>query len=267
MKSTPVKKKEPARTESAPVVNDDIILTDIEDIEDIPQAWFLPNRIPDNDVTIISGKSGSGKTFCTYFFARHVTNGEDWDDGTPCEQGAVLFTIPEGTKATFKRRLIANGVDISKCKLLEAKTIMVEGKVVINPMTLADCTALLKAIKRIEQKTGLRLRMIVFDPVGSFAGNTNMDKDADVRKVLVPLQTLADEEKLVILLVAHHNKGMAGSAGGKTMNSVAWGALPRAHWQVWTDKNDETLRNFALEKVSDGNNPPGFSFRITDVDQ
>jgi len=239
-------------------------LTRFEDIEDRKPDWFMFNKIPANDITIISGEGGGGKTYFTCHMAAHVTNGTPWADGSPCEQGAVIFFPPEGQQSALKRRLIANGVDISKCRLLEGKMSYDAhtGTYGVDVISLADAAWISEAIDEVERETGVPVKMVVVDPVGNFTGRSDSYKDTEVRQILAPLQRLADEKKVTFILVAHHNKAEHSSAQKKVMGSVAWANIARAHWVISVDKTDKDLRYFAPSKYNDCKNPTAIAYRI-----
>jgi len=223
------------------------------------------NKIAIGDLTLISGDGGVGKSYFACHLAAHVNNGKRWADGTPCEQGAVLFFPIEGKEGVFKRRLVANGVDLDKCLLLKNSQFHdKKTKTFIqNNIQLGQLTAIEKAIDDAERTTGLPVRLVVVDPVGNFFGNTNVYLDSEVRKVLMPLQDLAEKKNVAILLVAHHGKGKRSASQNQTLGSVALVNTSRAVWQVYRDQQDKDLRYFAPSKTNDCIDPTAVSFCIT----
>ena len=256
----------PARRDNAalPAGNGRIKLTRFEDIEDRPPEWFMYNKFPANDINIVSGEGGSGKTYFTCHLAAHVTNGTPWADGTPCKKGSVIFFPPEGQKAALKRRLVANGVDLSKCRLLDGVTAydVKTDTWGIDFISLADSAWISEAIDAVEQDTGEPAALVIIDPVGNFAGRSDSYKDTEVRQMLAPLQRLADEKKVTFLLVAHHNKAEHSSAQKKVMGSGAWVNIARAHWVISVDKEDKNLRYCAPSKYNDCIDPKAIAYRI-----
>jgi KaiC/GvpD/RAD55 family RecA-like ATPase len=244
--------------------NQRIKLTRFDEIEDRPVEWYMHNKIPAYDLTVISGDGGVGKTYIACKFAAHTTAGTPWADGTPCKMGNVIIFPPEGQKAALKRRLIANGADLSKCWLLEgrmsydAKT----GTHWVDIINLEDITWIAEAIDEAERDSGKPVVLVIIDPVGNHAGRGDSYKDTDVRRMLAPLQRLADEKKVTFLLVAHHNKAEHSSAQKKVMGSGAWVNIARAHWVVSVDKEDKDLRYFAPSKYNDCKDPKAIAYRI-----
>ena len=245
-----------------------IKLTCLTDIEDRKPEWFMNNKIPANDLTVISGKGGEGKTFITCLFASHVTNGTPFPDEHPCNKGNVLLFPPEGQRAALKQRLKANGVDLKKCFILEGATVFDKKTKtwVLDPIILSDCHRLEDAIDAAEQQTKFPTRLLIIDPVMSFVGKKSPNYDNEVRQMLTPLQSLADRKKITIILVAHHGKAEHSTAANQTSGSVAWVNVPRSVWQVYRDKEDKDLRYFAPAKYNDCIDPTTVSFRITRPD-
>ena len=254
------KQDEAEKKESTPKIK----LTCLTDIEDRKQEWFMHNKIPANDISVISGGGGCGKTYFTCYLAAHVTNGSPFPDGHPCEMGNVVFFPPEGQRTGLKRRLVVNGVDLQKCFILEG-TAVFDKKTktwVLDPIALADCSRLEEAIDEAERLTGYQTILLIIDPVMSFVGKRNPNYDNEVRQLLTPLQSLADRRKITIILVAHHGKAEHSTASNQTSGSVAWVNVPRSVWQVYRDKEDKDLRYFAPAKANDCIDPKTIAFRI-----
>ena len=249
---------------SKPSSNSKIKLTRFDDIEDRPVEWFMHNRIPANDLTVLSGDGSGGKTYFTCHLAAHTTTGNRWADGTSCKKGNVVFFPPEGQKAALKRRLVANGADLKKCWLLDGKISSDPntGTEWVDLINLEDSTWIADAIDEIEMQTGEPVVLVIIDPVGNYAGQGDSYKDTDVRRMLTPLQRLADEKQVTFLLVAHHNKGEQSSAHKKVMGSAAWVNLARAHWVVSVDNADKDLRYFAPSKTNDCINPKAIAYHL-----
>jgi len=254
------KQSEPAEMESASKIK----LTCLTDIEDREPEWFMDNKIPANDLTVISGMGGCGKTYFTCLLASHVTNGEPFPDGHLCDMGNVILFPPEGQRAALKRRLIKNGVDLQKCFILEGEAVFDKKTQtwVLDPIILSDCPRLEKAIDEAEQKTKHPTRLLIIDPVMSFVGKKSPNYDHEVRQLLSPLQSLADRRKVTIILVAHHGKSEHSSSQNQTSGSVAWVNVPRSAWQIYLDKENNDLRYFAPSKYNDCIDPTTVSFRI-----
>lgn len=232
-------------------------LTPFIDIEDREPEWFMFNKIPANDLSVISGPGAAGKTYLACYMAGHVTNGTPFEDGHPCKMGNAIFFPPEGQRSALKKRLEANGADMDKCFIIEREGARIE---------LKDCKEIEEAMDGIAAKKGIECRLIVIDPVMSFTGRRNPNRDNHVRELLVPLQDLADRKKVTIILVAHHGKAEHSTSQNQVSTSIAWVNVPRSVWQIYRDKDDKDLRYFAPSKTNDCKDPKAVSFRIENVE-
>lgn len=179
------------------------MVRDFDDISTEPLTWFLHNKIPACDISIISGDGAVGKTYFVCFLASHVTHGKKWPDTHSCEMGSVLFFPPEGNEAAFKRRLEANNVDLSKCRIQTGGTAIdpETGESYIDPVFLKDWKNIERGIEDTEQETGYKCHLLVIDPVMSFTGDKNPCKDHEVRQILDPIGRILERKKVTLLLL------------------------------------------------------------------
>jgi KaiC/GvpD/RAD55 family RecA-like ATPase len=241
------------------------MIRSFDEISTEPTKWFLYNKIPADDISIISGDGAVGKTYFICFLASHVTRGTDWPDGHSCEMASAVFFPPEGNEGTFKRRLLANDVDLSKCRIQTGGTVIDKktGESYIDPIFLTDWEAIERGIDETEQETGYQCRLLVVDPVMSFTAGKNPNRDNEVRELLDPIGRVLQRKKVTMLLLMHHSKSNQGSAQSLISTSVGWVNRARAVWQIHKDMQDTDLRYFVpTDKTNDCINPTAWSFRI-----
>jgi hypothetical protein len=145
------------------------------DIEDGEQTWLWENKLAIGDLTLVSGAGSVGKSFFTCYLASHVTNGHDWLDGTPCEKGTVIFFPIEGKQKIFKKRLVANGVNLENCFLWRGASYFDQAtkQWIQNPVCLDQRLSIEQALDEVETMTGLPVKLLIADPVGNFLGDVN----------------------------------------------------------------------------------------------
>jgi len=106
-------------------------------------------------------------------------------------------------------------------------------------------------------------RLIVIDPITAYLGRRADSHNAsDIRGLLAPLQELADEFHICLLMITHLNKSRGAGAGDRITGSGAWSAVGRSAWLVGKDPTDEQLRVLVPIKNNNGNDVYGFAYKI-----
>jgi RecA-family ATPase len=108
------------------------------------------------------------------------------------------------------------------------------------------------------------VKLIVVDPPSAYLGaKVDSYKDSDVRRVLMPLGTLAQETGAMILLIVHLNKRTDGGAQQRFSGSTAWTAAPRVGFMVAEDPL--TKQRFMLPvKNNIGDDRLGYQYHIAE---
>jgi hypothetical protein len=109
----------------------------------------------------------------------------------------------------------------------------------------------------------------VIDPVSAYVGaRVDSHKASDVRGALAPIQTLASEAGVSVVLIAHLNKGSGdGSAMARVGGSGAFVAACRSAWLVEADPQDAEGKRRILAPLKNniGDDTTGFAFSIEAV--
>jgi len=238
------------------------------DVKEKAIAWLWANKIPCGMLSLIAGLAGVGKSFWTVYMTTIITNGWDWADGSPCEQGSVLFFYgEEGIADTYKKRFRGNGVDQSKVVFLDGME-----KVDKNDersevtVTLNMTDAIERAIEGTAKKTGLPVKMVVIDPVANYWGGIKENSNAEVRAALKPLQHLAEKTGVAFVLIQHVGKGDKEHAQQRILGSTGIVAACRAVWGVYVANDDKSKRIFVPVKVNCGYDHTAVSFWVAPPD-
>lgn len=228
--------------------------------------WLWPSRIAMGKLTTFAGPPGVGKTFvsCADIPAR-VTIGAAWPDDseTPATEGEVIvFSAEDGLADTLRPRLDAAGADVSKVFVVRCaeSTDLATGKPIELAVRLDRDIAALDNM--LTAKPGARL--LVFDPISEYLGNVDSHKNAEVRRVLVPLALLAERHNVAVVAVTHFNKGAAGPAIYRGMGSLAFVALARSAWAFVADTENKDRVLFLPLKSNLAKQPPGLAYSIVD---
>lgn len=238
------------------------ILTDLNDVKDLSEAWLWPGRIPLGAITTIVGYGGEGKSFFSCAVASIVSRGGTFCDGPAAPLGSVVVMAGEDLPAKLKKRYEVNGADLKKITLIEGRRIFTNQGPIEWTITLRDIDVIRAAI---HQRGDTKL--LIVDPIGDFIPGVNSDKDNEVRALLNPLAQLAKEYSLAVLLICHRKKSAGDRADNAALGSVAFTAKARAVHHVMVDPDDDahpsTRRRLLLPgKLNDQEQALGIAFRI-----
>ncbi len=228
--------------------------------------WLWPNRIPAGKIVIISGKPDCGKSLCMVDFVAHITTGSNWPDGERNVYGRrkVLFASSEDDAAdTLVPRLKAAGADLNNVLLpkLTMRRPDSDNEHTANLNLQRDLTTLVKAMK-----TNPDIALLVLDPITSYLGGLNINKDEEVRPMFDKLIQLAAKTGVTILALVHSSKRSDVDALQKVMGASSVAGAARAVWTFSRDSEDKELYRMALAKGNVLKKKTGFEYRIVDAE-
>lgn len=236
-------------------------LTRLSDVEAKPVQWLWKNKIPRGNLSMIVGLGSGGKTFQTIDMTAHITKGTDWADGTPCDKGSVLFFYGEDGLDTYKERCKVNGVDLKRVVFMEGTEVFKDQESTEAGVTVSDIEVIRQAIHNTEEMTGLPVKAVFIDPITNYLGKVSGNSASGVRSVLHPLQRLAEELDVAIVMIHHFAKGRKAHLQQQISGSGALVECCRAVWGIFHDPV-ENLRYFAPVKFNCGADPTAISFQI-----
>jgi putative DNA primase/helicase len=151
--------------------------------------WLWPGRFPMGQVSLIAGRTDSGKSLALADAIARVTIGADWPDGAgPAPLGEVLVFGEDSIASIQNPRLIAAGADLAKVRHWRGPFYL--------ELHLDDLRADLAAHPNT--------KLIVFDPLGDYITATSYAK---VRKVMSSLRELARDKGVAVIGIGHPPKG------------------------------------------------------------
>ena len=219
--------------------------------------WAWLRRIPLGKLTTFAGIMGIGKTFLLCDIAARQSAGTFWPDATqtPIEAGDVLFISGEDEpEDTLVPRLMECGADLKRVRFLSLEAL------------LAFQLDNLKLLDRAADECN-NLRIVVIDPPSSYLGDVDDHKNAELRRLLTPLQQWAARRKVAVIFNTHLNKGGNGKVEAifRVIGSVAWMAAVRAGHLIALDPDDPEKRLFVPMKSNLGKRAPALAYTVKET--
>ena len=246
-----------ASTQSAPAGARRALLTRFSEIAAESLNWLWRDRFPLGKLSLLVGDPGLGKSLVTLYVAACISNGADFTDGAPCEQGSVVvLSAEDGAADTVRPRLDALGADVTRIHRLTIQS--------GNDETLFSFEDDLKLLDQTLDRLA-NVRAVIVDPMTAYLGDTDPNKDARVRSLLAPLAALAERWRVAVIGVMHLNKAAVLDAVYRVTGSVAFIAQARAAWVIVQDPADSNRRLFLKLKANlSPANVPGLAFALED---
>lgn len=224
------------------------------------RQWTVKDRIPANNVTLLSGEGSVGKSILSLHLATAVVLGRDWL-GTLPEPGAAMVVCCEDDDSELWRRLdlIFQHYNASYSDFKDLHLLSLAGQDTV--MTAPEGNGTMKPTKLFERiceaACDIRPKLIVLDNSADiFAGNEN-DR-AQVRQFIGLLRGVAIASGAGLLLTSHPS--LTGISSGTGLSgSTAWNASVRSRLyfkRAVTDKNEEPDPDLRVLEVMKNNYGP-----------
>lgn len=188
--------------------------------------WLWKPWLPAGMVGLFAGYGGSGKSTVALSIAAACSHGGILPDGQRAPlSNTLVFAAEDSPEHTIVPRLIALGADLERIHIVEG--IARDGD---DP----GWVTLRNNVPHIEQNVREHeIGLVIVDPVSSFIGDANGDKESDVRAGIMPIVAMADRTGCAVLLIRHVSKAGDGvRAASRILGSTAWHDIPRVAWML-----------------------------------
>lgn len=187
--------------------------------------WLWWSWLPLGMLTLFAGYGGGGKSTVALQIAAAVTTGGKLPDGSIAPLGKVLyFAAEDSAEHTIRPRLEAMGADMSRVAIVDG---------ILQPGKDPGWVQLQQHIGHIEHAVAEHgFTLVVIDPISSYIGDANSDRESDVRTALTPLAKMAERTGCAVLMIRHLSKGGGDGrrAASRILGSTAWTDVPRVVW-------------------------------------
>lgn len=204
-----------------------------------PRVYLWPGYLSRNKLTHFVGASAMGKSPVTCDLTARVSAGLLWPDKQTNTWGAqrvILMAGEDDWSDTIVPRLTLAGADLK----LVGKFVSTQ---ITKDMTEAEVSVRLdEDMSRLQDMVAdARPGMIVIDPITNYLGAVRMNREEEVRSLLMPLANIAQEFDCCVITVGHTNRrDKEATVMQRIMGAAAFGGVARDVFVFGEDpENDE----------------------------
>jgi hypothetical protein len=223
-----------------------------------PARWLWQGRIPLGALSLIGGREGIGKSTYAYTTAAQVTRGHLPGIWAGTARDVIIAATEDSWEYKIVPALMAAGADLCRVHRVDVTTADGADATLSLPRDLDELQRVIVEVQAV---------LVLLDPIMSrLDGALDTHKDAEVRRALEPLVTLAATTDVAIIGILHVNKTTSTDALTMLMGSRAFVAVARAVLFIMVDPDDEQTRLLGQPKNNYGRmDLPTLKFTITEV--
>jgi hypothetical protein len=215
-----------------------------------PGDWLIKTVLPDGDLIVLFGASGSGKTFVALDMAFHIAQGLPWR-GNRVKQGKVVIIAAEGAGGLNKRAKAYaqhHGIDLRDVdiQIISAAP---------NFLAEEDIAEVLAEIKALED-----VALVVVDTLAQVTPGANENGAEDMGRALANLRLIREMTGATVMVI--HHAGKDASKGSRGWSGIK--AAADAQIEVLRHENGQ--REIHIEKMKDGEDGIRFGFKLETIE-
>lgn len=225
--------------------------------------WLWPPYIPYGKLTILAGDPGLGKSTISIDLVSRISN--RWpmpETKSNCRAFGKcgILSSEDGRKDTIVPRLAKARANLKRVEIL-ARSVMEDDSEV--PLIIPRHVEMLR-----NYVENLNLRLLIIDPLDAFLEDgVNTYSNHEMRRALAPLDAIAEETGVSVLIIAHYNKKAETSHIYRVGGSIGFVAAARSVLGVAPVTGDEDGTNvFYSIKGNLAKKPPALLYRMTGDD-
>lgn len=221
-------------------------------VETEKTKWLWEGYIPAGKITILAGDPGMGKSTIAIDLVSRISCGKPLPSGGRTISGTCLIASAEDApEDTITPRLI-----VAEAKL-ERVGVIREVKIE-EQLCYLSLPRDLNRLRKLVISRGARI--LILDPLNAFLERgTDSYKDQDIRSVLAPVENMAEETGVAVLIIAHLTKKEDASILYRVGGSIGFIGAARSVLAVGqTSKTN--LRVLYSLKSNLAKKPPSLSY-------
>jgi len=224
------------------------------------RQWTVRDRIPANNVTLLSGEGSVGKSILSLQLAVAVALGRDWLGTLPEPGPALVFCCEDDEDELWRRlELIFQHYGAAYTDFNNLHVAALAGGETL--MAVPDRNGIIKVTKLFEQISeaacSIKPKLIVFDNAADIYGGSENDR-AQVRQFIGHLRGMAMAAGAGVLLTSHPSLTGINTGTGLS-GSTAWNASVRSRLyfkRATTDRDEEPDSDLRVLEVMKSNYGP-----------
>lgn len=212
-----------------------------------PPDWLIKDVLPQGDLLMLFGPSGSGKSFVAIDMAAHIATGRSWR-GKRVKKGKVVIIAAEGAGGYGKRMVAWSNYNEVNIDELEVSVVLVPP----NFMESEDIAELVATIRILGD-----VSLIIVDTLAQVTPGANENSSEDMGLTASNCRVLGRATSATVLLVHHSGKDLTrGARGWSGMRAAV-----DAELEVFYEEGAPT-RMIKVTKQKDGESGLKFGFRL-----
>ena len=214
-------------------------------------SWLIKGILPQADLIVLYGASGSGKSFMALDMAMALARGQTWRKKYKTRQTNVVYIAAEGSGG-FRKRVQAYGQhhELDLATLGQTFGVLASAP---NLLEKTDCQDLVNAIKA-RGNVGL----VIIDTLAQTTPGANENAGEDMGLALKHCKRIKELTGATVLLVHHAGKDAAKGARG-------WSGLKAAADAELEVSREATARALRVSKQKDGEDNLIWGFSLETV--
>lgn len=216
-----------------------------------PPRWIIKGVLPDAELGILFGASGSGKTFVALDFAFAVAMGLPWR-GRRVKKGKVVIIAAEGGSGIGRR-----GEALARYHGFDLRDVF-DVHVITAAPNFLDSEDIAEVIAQIEALGDVDL--VIVDTLAQVTPGANENTSEDMGRALANLRLLHAATLAMVLAVHHAGKDLSKGSRGWS------GIKAAADVQIEVVRHEDNTREIVIEKMKDGEDGLRWPFKLEVVD-